>query len=103
MRLSARFQLVVTTRLASAILAMSISWHEARAAPRSGFADMAGSRSGSGRVDSAGGSETIRCRAQYGVADGEPCVEQGLICASASYQFNIECDATEAAGRVSGT
>ncbi|MCJ2053897.1 hypothetical protein [Methylobacterium sp. J-070] len=63
---------------------------------------MAGSWSGSGRVDSAGGSETIRCRARYGVADGGMRVEQHLVCASASYQFNIECRASDADGRVSG-
>jgi hypothetical protein len=103
MRLSTRFRFVVTTWLASAALAISTGWHEACAAPRGGFSDMAGSWSGSGRVDSAGGSETIRCRAQYGVADGGARVEQRLVCASASYQFNIECRATDAAGRVSGT
>ena len=64
---------------------------------------MAGSWSGSGRVDSASGSESIRCRAQYGVADGGTRLEQRLVCASASYQFNIECRATDAGGRVSGT
>jgi hypothetical protein len=72
------------------------------AAPRGGFADLAGSWSGSGRVDSASGSETIRCRAQYGVAAGGAQVEQHLVCASASYQFNIQCRAADAGGRVSG-
>lgn len=102
MRLSTRFRFVVTTWLAAAALAMSAGWHEACAAPRGGFSDMAGSWSGSGRVDSAGGSETIRCRARYGVADGGMRVEQHLVCASASYQFNIECRASDADGRVSG-
>lgn len=72
------------------------------AAPRGGFADLAGSWSGSGRVDSTGGSEAIRCRAQYGVADGGARVEQHLVCASASYQLNIQCRASDADGRVSG-
>lgn len=103
MRLSTRFRFVMPMWLASAILATAIGLQEVRAAPRGGFADMAGSWSGSGRVDSAGGSESIRCRARYGVADGGTRVEQRLVCASASYQFNIECRATEATGRVSGT
>lgn len=62
-----------------------------------------GSWSGSGRVDSTAGSEAIRCRAQYGVADGGTRVQQHLVCASASYQFNIDCRATESDGRVSGS
>lgn len=73
------------------------------AAPRGGFTDFAGSWSGSGRVDSASGSEAIRCRARYAVADGGAAVEQTLVCASASYRFNIECRAADAGGRVSGT
>jgi hypothetical protein len=84
-------------------MATSVGLHGACAAPRGGFADMAGSWSGSGRVDSTAGSETIRCRAQYGVADGGARIEQHLVCASASYQFNIECRASDAGGRVSGT
>jgi hypothetical protein len=83
MRLSMRFRVVVTTWLASAALAMSTGWHEGCAASRGG-SDMAGIRSGSGRVDPAGGSETIRCRAQYGVADGGTRVERRPVCASAS-------------------
>ncbi|WP_159392800.1 hypothetical protein [Methylobacterium sp. C1] len=86
-----------------AIVVASIGAGPSYSAPRGGFADFAGSWSGSGRVDSAGGSETIRCRARYGVADGGTRVEQHLVCASASYQFDIECRASEAGGRVSGS
>jgi len=83
-------------------LVASVGATSSLAAPRGGFADLAGSWSGSGRVDSAGGSEAVRCRAQYSVADGGASVEQHLVCASASYQFNIQCRAADAGGRVSG-
>lgn len=84
MALSKRLRFVTTKSAASAALAASIGTYAACAAPRGGFADMAGSWSGSGRVDPAGGSEAIRCRAQYGVSDGGARVEQRLVCASAS-------------------
>jgi hypothetical protein len=84
-------------------LATSLGALPSHAAPRGGFADLAGSWSGSGRVDSTGGRETIRCRALYGVADGGAHVEQHLVCASASYQFDIECRAVDTGGRVSGS
>lgn len=84
-------------------LTMPFAASSSHAAPHGGFAEFVGSWSGSGRVDSSAGSEAIRCRAQYGVAEGGTRVQQHLVCASASYQFNIECRATEADGRVSGS
>jgi len=102
MRRSTRYRAMVAT-LALAGVAVWLGAPPSRAAPRRGFTDFAGSWSGSGRVDTTGGSETIRCRAQYGIGDGGARIEQRLVCASASYQFNIECRATEAGGRVSGS
>jgi hypothetical protein len=103
MRRSKKCWIVLLTWAISILLATSLGPYRAYAAPRGGFASMAGSWSGSGRVDSAGDSETIRCRAQYSVADGGTRIEQRLVCASASYQFNIECRATDDGGRISGT
>ncbi|MCJ2132729.1 hypothetical protein MKK69_01375 [Methylobacterium sp. J-026] len=73
------------------------------AARQGGFADFAGSWFGSGYVQSASGSEAIRCRAQYAVGPDGASVEQRLVCASASYKFNIDCQATESNGAISGT
>lgn len=74
-----------------------------QAQPRGAFADYAGSWSGSGRVESTSGTESIRCRAQGQVGEGGATVVQRLVCASASYQFNIECRVADNGGQISGS
>jgi hypothetical protein len=54
-------------------------------------------------VESASGTEAIRCRAQGQVGEGGATVVQRLVCASASYQFNIDCRAADNGGQVSGS
>lgn len=90
---------------AGALAALTLSlWATAcQSAPRDGFKEFAGSWSGSGRVESAGGSEAIRCRAQYRVDAGGSGIEQRLVCASASYRFDINCQVSNDGGRVTGT
>ena len=73
------------------------------AEPRGGFAALAGSGTGSGYVESSGGKEAIRCRARYQVGSAGSSLDQRLVCASASFQFNIESQATVANERVSGS
>ena len=84
-------------------LAASICGTPSQAAPRGGFGDLAGSWTGSGHVQSSSGSEAIRCRAQYQVGPNGTSIDQRLVCASASYKFNIECQAAETNGGISGT
>ncbi|MBV9075886.1 MAG: hypothetical protein JO048_00195 [Methylobacteriaceae bacterium] len=74
-----------------------------QAQSKGAFAEYAGAWSGSGRVESASGTESIRCRAQGQVGEGGTSVTQRLVCASASYQFNIDCRATDKSGQVSGS
>ncbi|TGD97739.1 hypothetical protein [Methylobacterium nonmethylotrophicum] len=84
-------------------LIVAISAAPAAAAPRGSFAPFAGSWSGSGQVVSATGSEAIRCRARSDVGAGGASISQRLVCASASYRFDITCRADDADGRISGT
>lgn len=93
----------VAARASAAVALFVLAAMPAQAAPRGGFADYAGAWTGSGRVVSSDGSEAIRCRAQYQVSPEGESVQQHLVCASASYQFNIDCRATDSGGQVSGS
>jgi len=67
------------------------------------FTPLAGNWTGSGTIDMPGGShERIRCRATYAVSPGGDALTQKLLCASDSYQVDIDSAVTEQAGHVSG-
>lgn len=67
------------------------------------FADMAGSWFGGGRLYTEDGSEPIRCRARYVVSREGLRVDQDLVCASASYRFNVNSYVVDRSGNVFGT
>ena len=60
LKILGRISLISSTLINLAIAAMN----PADAAPRGGFSEFAGSWTGSGQVESASGSEAIRCRAR---------------------------------------
>ena len=68
------------------------------------FTAMSGSWSGSGVITmSSGSKESIRCRAKYDVDGDGSSVDLTLRCASASYNFELQSNATHSNGAVSGT
>jgi hypothetical protein len=68
------------------------------------FTPLAGNWLGSGTIDTpSGSSERIRCRATYAVSPGGDTLTQMLLCASDSYQVDIDANLTEQGGAVSGT
>jgi hypothetical protein len=73
-------------------------------ASSSPFPAMSGSWSGGGVITMASGTrERIRCRAKYDVAGGGSNVDLTLRCASDSYNFELQSNATHSNGAVSGT
>ena len=65
---------------------------------------MSGSWSGSGTITtSSGNKERIRCRARYDVDGGGSSLDLMLRCASDSYNFELQSNATHSNGAVSGT
>ena len=67
------------------------------------FAGMAGSWSGGGTVTLDDGStERIRCRASYAVGAGGNGLNLSLICASASYKFDLRGNVVAERGVLSG-
>ena len=65
---------------------------------------MSGSWSGSGTITtSSGNKERIRCRAKYDVDGGGSSLDLTLRCASDSYNFELQSNATHSNGAVSGT
>ena len=103
MRHLSRFNRPAAITGAIAALALLLGSVPSQAQSRGGFAEYAGAWSGSGRVVSTDGSEAIRCRAQGQVGPGGESVEQHLVCASSSYQFNIDCRVRESGGQISGS
>lgn len=68
------------------------------------FLDLAGTWSGAGViVDGRGQRERIRCRVSYGVTGDGQALSQNLVCASASYRFNVTAAIYERGGKVTGT
>jgi hypothetical protein len=68
------------------------------------FTAMSGSWSGSGTITtSSGNKERIRCRARYDVDGDGSSLGLMLRCASDSYNFELQSNATHSNGAVSGT
>jgi hypothetical protein len=68
------------------------------------FTAMSGSWSGSGTITtSSGNKERIRCRAKYDVDGAGSSLDLTLRCASDSYNFELQSNATHNNGAVSGT
>jgi hypothetical protein len=68
------------------------------------FENLAGSWTGGGTVTlPSGATERIRCRARYRVGQSGDTLRQELLCASASYKFELSSDVSARAGTISGT
>lgn len=68
------------------------------------FAKLAGTWSGGGIItDARGQTERIRCRVSYGVLGESEALSQNLVCASASYRFNVTAAIYDRGGTLSGT
>jgi hypothetical protein len=91
------------TLKAIAVVACCLSW-PAFGAGRSGpFAPFAGEWRGTGRVETSDGkTETISCRARYDISEEGEKLTQSLVCASDSYRFDIQSDASAEGDRVTG-
>ena len=73
-------------------------------AATSPFIAMSGSWSGSGTITTSNGNkERIRCRAKYDVDGAGSSLDLTLRCASDSYNFELQSNATHSNGAVSGT
>ena len=66
------------------------------------FSYLAGSWSGSGKVMGDNGAESIRCRVTYAVSPDKLGLNQTLVCASASYKFDIFSNIVDKGGSISG-
>lgn len=72
-------------------------------AQRSAFALLEGTWSGTGAVTTSNGqSERVRCRATYSLSGAENVLTQSLVCASASFRFNVSSQITDQGGAISG-
>ena len=95
---------VLTLAAAAALLGLSAlpSSVEAFSSP---FTAMSGSWSGTGTITTSNGNkERIRCRAKYDVDSGGSSLDLTLRCASDSYNFELQSNATHSSnGTVSGT
>ena len=68
------------------------------------FAALSGSWSGGGTITmSSGAKERIRCRARYNVGGAGSNLDLTLRCASDSYNFELQSNASYSNGAVSGT
>jgi len=98
------FLMVRRLLIAAAVLfaaSFTASPSHAQAGP---FAGLAGTWSGGGAVTLDDGSkERIRCRARYDVDGGGSSLGLMLRCASDSYNFELQSNATHRNGAVSGT
>jgi hypothetical protein len=101
--LTSRAKSVLTLTAAAALLGFA-------ALPGEGFASsspflaMSGSWSGSGTITTSDGNkERIRCRAKYDVDGTGSSLDLTLRCASDSYNFELQSNATHKNGAVSGT
>ncbi len=104
MKLQTKIFCLALQTTAAAVVAVVLWSTPSYAVARYGaFADMAGSWSGAGRIYTMKGAEPLRCRAHYAVAEGAATMRQHLVCASASYRFNVDSSVVERGGNVSGT
>jgi hypothetical protein len=86
--------------LASGLLLLAIPAH-AQTGP---FAGLAGAWTGTGQVQlKDGGSERIRCRANYTVAESGTGLKQVLNCASDSYRFVLTTNVNASGQNLSGS
>lgn len=84
-----------------AVAGLSTAAAYAQSAP---FAGMAGVWSGTGTISLEDGSkERIRCKATYAVSPDGNGLNQGLLCASDSYKFELKSDVKSAGGELSGS
>jgi hypothetical protein len=67
------------------------------------FTELAGSWTGAGRIETTSGTESIRCRARYDVTASGESMQQTLVCASASYRFQVDSRVDNLGGRISGS
>lgn len=68
------------------------------------FVGLDGAWSGSGTIHVAdGGSERIRCKANYTVGSQGNSLQQALRCASDSYRFDLNSDVISRGGNLTGT
>jgi hypothetical protein len=100
--LSNRAKSALTAAAAMAVLAVA-AWPASVQASNSPFTAMAGSWSGSGLITTSDGNkERIRCRAKYDVDGAGSSLDLTLRCASDSYNFELQSNATHNNGTVSG-
>jgi hypothetical protein len=101
--LSSKMKSVLTVAAAAALVGLAAlpSTVQAFGSP---FTAMSGSWSGSGTITtSSGNKEHIRCRAKYDVDGAGSTLGLMLRCASDSYNFELQSNATHSNGAVSGT
>jgi hypothetical protein len=84
--------------------AIAVSERSAISRSEGPFADFAGNWRGSGRVISTDGkSERLVCRASYSVSADAEGLSQSLVCASASYRFEIRSEIVSNGHDLQGT
>jgi hypothetical protein len=94
----------ILTATAGAALLGLVALPGAGLASSSPFPAMSGSWAGSGTITTSNGNkERIRCRARYDVDGGGSNLDLTLRCASDSYNFELQSNATHSNGTVSGT
>jgi hypothetical protein len=101
--LTNKLKSVLTMAAAAALLGFAArpSTVQAFSSP---FTAMSGSWSGTGTITTSNGNkERIRCRAKYNVDGAGSSLDLTLRCASDSYNFELQSNATHNNGAVSGT
>jgi hypothetical protein len=89
---------------AAGVLIASISSALAQRSGTGPFADLTGSWVGTGSIMlSSGDTESIRCRANYTAGQAGYTLQQGLRCASDSYNFNLSSDIRTDGGAITGS
>jgi hypothetical protein len=101
--LSSKFKTVLTVVAAAGLLSL-VALPGSVQASSSPFTAMSGSWAGSGTITTSNGNkERIRCRAKYDVDGAGSSLDLTLRCASDSYTFVLQSNATHSNGAVSGT
>jgi hypothetical protein len=101
--LTSHVKSALTVAAAAALLGLT-AWPGEGFASGSPFPAMSGSWSGTGTITTSNGNkERIRCRAKYDVDGGGSTLDLTLRCASDSYNFELQSNATHSNGTVSGT
>ena len=100
--LSSKMKSGLTVAAAAALVGFA-ALPETVQAFNSPFTAMSDSWSGSGTITTSNGNkERIRCRAKYDVDSAGSSLDLMLRCASDSYNFELQSNATHANGAVSG-